>query len=493
MHFTQYISILFVFLGTLCMIASLVMGTVMRRGVPAILRSKWSAMTFLILFFMVGYMAFLVIQLRRITFPLEILTSTVFLGGAIFVLLVMRLTKVTIAKVSESEKKISEVNTILIVKNRELETEIEARRVAEKKAKTRLQHLDVLHRIDLMITSSLDLQMTMTIFLEQIVPQLNADAAAILLLNPYTQTLEYGAGIGFTTSAMQKERIRMGEGPAGVAALERRIIQIDNMNAPEIEFSRLFLIREEKFRDYCVLPLISKGRVKGVLEIFRYDQPISDPERLEFLQSLSAQAAIAIDNASMFNELQITNTELIIAYDSTIEGWGQALDLRDKETRDHTRRVTDMTLHIASIYGMSEKEMVHARRGALLHDIGKMGIPDVILMKEGRFTREEKEIMQKHPLYAFEILSPISYLRPALDIPYCHHEKWDGTGYPRKLKGEEIPIAARIFALVDNWDALISERRYREAWPREQVVEFFRSQSGKHFDPDLVEVFLANI
>lgn len=493
MFTTQSVSILLVFPGTVFMLASLVMCTVMRKGVPDILRSKWSAMTYLILFFMGGYMMFLAIQLRNLAFPLELLTSSVFFGGAIFVFLVMRLTSVTISTVRESEKKISKVNKTLLAKNNELEDEIVARAKAESKAKARLQHLDILHRIDLMITSSLDLNVTMLIFLEQIVPQLGVDAAAVLLLNPSTQTLKYGAGLGFKSSVMQKEKIRLGEGPAGVAALERRIIQIDDMDKPEIDFSRRFLITEEKFHGYCVIPLIAKGQIKGVLEIFRYDRPVSDPERLEFLQSLAAQAAIAIDNATLFNELQTSNTELIIAYDSTIEGWGHALVLRDKETEDHTRRVTDLTLRIARIYGMSEKELVHMRRGALLHDIGKMGIPDTVLMKEGPLTPEEKDIMRKHPLYAFEILSPIAYLRPALDIPYCHHEKWDGSGYPRKLKGEQIPIAARIFSLADIWDALISSRRYHEAWPREKVAEYIRSRSGADFDPDLVELFLTNV
>lgn len=493
MHSTQLISILFVIPGTLFMLASLLMCTSMSKSVPGMLRSKWSAMTYLIFFFMAGYIGFLVIQLRDLAFPLELLTSAVFLGGAFFVFLVMRLTSVTIRKVEESEREISRVNKTLVAQNLALESEITARKEAEHKARRRMQHLDILHRIDLMITSSLDLHMTMTIFLEQIVPQLDVDAAALLLLNPHTQTLEYGAGLGFKSNVMENEKIRVGEGPAGVAALERRVIQIDDMADPQIDFTRKFLITEEKFRGYCVIPLITKGQVKGVLEIFRYESPITDPEWLDFLQSLAAQAAIAIDNAALFNELQRSNTELIIAYDSTIEGWGKALVLRDKETEDHTRRVTDLTLKICRIYGMSEKELVHVRRGALLHDIGKMGIPDSILLKDGELTPEEKMIMQKHPVYAFEILSPIAYLRKALDIPYCHHEKWDGTGYPRGLKGEQIPITARIFALADIWDALTSERRYHEAWPRVKVVDHIRALSDTHFDPDLVEVFLANV
>jgi putative nucleotidyltransferase with HDIG domain len=230
-----------------------------------------------------------------------------------------------------------------------------------------------------------------------------------------------------------------------------------------------------------------------VLEIFQRGRTMPDQERFEFLDALAAQAAIAIDNATLFNDLQSSNTELVIAYDSTIEGWGKALNLRDMETEGHTQRVTELTVQIARAYGMHDREIVHIRRGALLHDIGKMGVPDSILMKEGPLTPAEEKIMQKHPLYAFEILMPIAYLRPALDIPYCHHEKWDGSGYPRGLRGAQIPLAARIFTLSDTWDALISRRRYHAAWPREKVEEYIRARAGTHFDPELVELFLANV
>ncbi|MDH3329212.1 MAG: HD domain-containing protein [Desulfobulbaceae bacterium] len=491
---TQLFSALLVIPGSLFMLASLVMCTRMSKGVPQVIKTKWSAMTYLILFFMAGYIAFLIIQLLQLTFPLELLTSTVFFAGAIFVFLVMRLTSVTIKKFKESENRISEVNATLLDKNNELETEIVARRKAEDEAQVRLQHLSTLHAIDLMITSNLDLKVTMTIFLEQIVPQLKVDAAAVLLLNSYTQTLEYGAGVGFKTTAIQQSRVRLGtDDPVASAALERQLIQIDDIGDPEITFNRASLLADEEFQGYVAIPLIAKGQVKGVLEIYRQGKPITNRERLEFLQALGVQAAIAIDNATLFNDLQSSNTELVIAYDSTIEGWGHALELRDQETEGHTQRVTEMTVRVARAYGMSEKEMVHIRRGGLLHDIGKMGIPDSILLKDGPLTPEEEKLMQKHPVYAFEMLSPIAYLRPALDIPYCHHEKWDGSGYPRGLKGEQIPISARFFALSDIWDALISERRYHKAWPREKVVQYIRSLAGTHFDPDLGEFFLANI
>jgi putative nucleotidyltransferase with HDIG domain len=202
-------------------------------------------------------------------------------------------------------------------------------------------------------------------------------------------------------------------------------------------------------------------------------------------------AILAQSFNQMVKSLQRSQEELLQAYDTTIEGWSMALDLRDKETEGHSQRVTELTLRLARAMGMSAEELLHVRRGALLHDIGKMGIPDGILLKPGPLTDEEWEIMQRHPQYSYEMLWPIEYLRPALDIPYCHHEKWDGSGYPRQLAGEEIPLAARIFAVVDVWDALRSDRPYRPAEPKEKVLEIIRADSGQHFDPRVVEVFVS--
>lgn len=188
--------------------------------------------------------------------------------------------------------------------------------------------------------------------------------------------------------------------------------------------------------------------------------------------------------------LQRSNYELVQAYDSTIEGWGHALELRDQETQGHTKRVAEMTTEIARKLGIHGDRLVQITRGALLHDIGKMAISDNILLKTGALTDEERELMQDHPASAYEMLSNIAYLKPALDIPYCHHERWDGTGYPRGLKGNEIPLAARIFAVADTWDALAYDRRYHPAWHKEKVCAHIESGAGTHFDPEVVAVFL---
>lgn len=182
--------------------------------------------------------------------------------------------------------------------------------------------------------------------------------------------------------------------------------------------------------------------------------------------------------------------KLLQAYDATLHGWSRALDLRDKETKGHSQRVTEMALELARAMGVEEEELIHIRRGSLLHDIGKLGIPDGILLKKGSLTKEEWSIMRQHPVYAYEWLTSIEYLRPALDIPYCHHERWDGTGYPQGLKEEEIPLSARIFAIVDIWDALLSDRPYRPRWSKQQVRDYLRSLAGSHLDPKVVDVFL---
>jgi putative two-component system response regulator len=192
-------------------------------------------------------------------------------------------------------------------------------------------------------------------------------------------------------------------------------------------------------------------------------------------------------------KLQKAHTRLLEAYEATLEGWSHAMDLRDRETEGHSRRVTELSLQLAQAMGMSEEGIVHMRRGALLHDMGKIGIPDSILHKPATLTDEEWLVMRKHPQLAYEMLTPIEYLHESLEIPFSHHEKWDGTGYPQGLKGEEIPLSARIFAVADVWDALTSDRPYRSAWSDEQALAYIREQSGKHFDPRVVDMFLKMI
>lgn len=352
------------------------------------------------------------------------------------------------------------------------------------------RRMAALRAIDQAITSNTDLNLTLNILAHHAKTQLGVDAVAIMRLNPHSNMLEFAAGHGFShPSGVPRAATRVGDGYAGLAVLERRAIFAPDLKRSAFPSVHPELATTELFQAYHVTPLIIKGQVKGVLEAFHRTPFQPDAEWASFFESLAGQAAIAIDNADLFEGIQRTNMELILAYDATIEGWSRALDLRDRETEGHTQRVTEMTIKLASIMGVAGEEMIHIRRGALLHDIGKMGIPDNLLLKTGPLTENEWGEMRKHPVYAYEMLSPISYLRPALDIPYCHHERWDGSGYPRGLKGERIPLAARIFAVVDVWDALCSDRPYRRAWSREKAMEYLMENSGTQFDPAVVNAF----
>ncbi len=251
-------------------------------------------------------------------------------------------------------------------------------------------------------------------------------------------------------------------------------------------------------RSILCVPLKIKDKIIGVMFVDnRAHTAMFRENDLELLSAFANQAAVAIDNARLFDELQAANRgleaanrELEIAYDATLKGWVRALDLRDKETQGHTQRVTNLTRVLANTLGFAGDDLEHITRGALLHDIGKMGIPDSILLKRGELTSEEREQMKQHPVLAYEMLKPIQFLHPALDIPYCHHEKWDGSGYPRGLSGEAIPIAARMFSVVDVWDALTSNRPYRGAVNPVEVREYIRQQSAIFFDPRIVDAFL---
>lgn len=192
---------------------------------------------------------------------------------------------------------------------------------------------------------------------------------------------------------------------------------------------------------------------------------------------------------TMVASLNQSQKELLNAYDNTLEGWARALELRDKETEGHSERVMELTIQLATEMGIHGEALTNIRRGSLLHDIGKMGVPDAILHKKGSLTEEEMAIVRRHPKFAYDMLKEIDYLQAALDIPFCHHEKWDGTGYPRGLKGEEIPITARIFSIVDVWDAMTNDRPYRKALPLEEVISYLKSQSGQHFDPNVADAF----
>ncbi|HUI88132.1 MAG TPA: PAS domain S-box protein [Anaerolineales bacterium] len=368
--------------------------------------------------------------------------------------------------------------------------DITERKKAEHQIQTQVERLTALKNIDQIISTNFDLQVSLEMLLAQVANQLKVDAADVLILNPAMNQLEFRAGRGFYTRAYENALVRLGESYAGRAALERSTIYIANLKTETNHPSLNDFVTAENFTSYFGVPLISKGQIKGVLEVFHRSSLHPAAEWLDFLETLAQRAAIAVDNIELFFDLQRSNNELMLAYDATIEGWSRAMDLRDEETEGHTKRVVDMTMKLAVDFGFSGEMLMHIRRGALLHDIGKLGVPDNILLKPDTLTDEEWIVMKKHPTFAFEMLSSIQYLNRALNIPYCHHEKWDGTGYPRGLRGEQIPLEARIFAVVDVWDAITSDRPYRKAWAKGQAMEHIRTLAGTHFDPVVVERFL---
>jgi len=353
----------------------------------------------------------------------------------------------------------------------------------------RINRMQAMTQIDQAINSSLDLNVSLEIVLIQAKEQLNADAVDILLVNNVTNSLIFSKAKGFRTDEIRKSNFRLGTGLPARAVLERTTVAIPDLNSVDQSLFKNLLVEREGFFSYYCAPLITKGELKGVIEVYFRHAFQANQEWQEFLEMLAQQTAIAINNAELLNSLQISNVELLNAYETTLKGWVDALDMRDHETEGHTLRVADQSLQLARRIGIKDSEIVNFQRGALLHDIGKVAISDTILNKPGPLTEEEWVIMRQHPLTAFQLLSKSKYLIPALDIPYCHHEKWDGSGYPRGLKGEQIPLAARIFAIVDVWDALTSDRPYRKAWTQKKALEYIQEQSGIHFDPKVVAAF----
>ncbi len=371
--------------------------------------------------------------------------------------------------------------------------DITGHKLAEELISVQLKRLATLRAIDVAILNNTDFRMALKTILEETKIRLEADIAHIELFNPNTFMLEIALAIGNRCHDIEHLPICMGDKSKAEIISQHRTISIPNLIETAMHDPLKSILDKEDAKAMYSTPLIAKGILIGVLNVIMRSPFTASPDWIEFFETLANHTAMAIDGGRSFESLQIANHDLKMAYDTTIEGWSRALDLRDHETEGHSRRVTEMVLKLAQMAGINEEEQVHIRHGALLHDIGKMGIPDAILLKADRLTPEECLIMQKHPDYAYELLSPIEYLNPALDIPYCHHEKWDGSGYPRKLKEEQIPLASRLFTVVDVWDALGSDRPYRQAWPEESVLEYITKMSGIHFDPQAVVLFLKLI
>jgi response regulator RpfG family c-di-GMP phosphodiesterase len=307
---------------------------------------------------------------------------------------------------------------------------------------------------------------------------INTDNHSINFFTPFKDGLEYPY---YTATPL-------GDGIAGEVIRTGATLRI-----PDVRKEDKYIGGNPNIRSELCIPLKIGVTTIGVInaESNRLDAFSEDDER--FLMTIAGQLSTILEKEQYLIDLRETNIELSQAYDTTLEGWAKALELRDNETEGHSKRVSNLSVQLAVEIGLGEQEIINIYRGALLHDIGKMGIPDQILRKSGKLTDDEWDIMRCHPAIALDLLAPISHLRAALDIPYCHHEHWDGNGYPRGIKGEEIPLIARIFAIVDVWDSLISDRPYSKAWPKEDARRYIQEKSGTQFDPDLVQAFLRVI
>ena len=395
-------------------------------------------------------------------------------------------------------------NTLVVhVTLRDLTT----RKEAEEAIETQLRRVAALRAVDQAIISSQPLSVVLNRLLAELVELLHVPGAAVLRLSADGQQLNALAAHGVRPEGSSAAAIPVEGSLPGRAVLEKAAIHTggvmlepasipatgDGEAAPNPGPAR-----------YFALPLTADHHMLGVLEVVQTNHTPPPADWLGFLDAMAHQAANAISRwelqeslhnsneelAAAYSSLGIKTGELAIAYEATLAGWSKALELRDRETQGHTQRVTDLAIRMASQVGMTEQELLQVHRGALLHDIGKMGIPDSILQKPGPLTDEEWQVMRQHPVYARQMLQPIPYLDPAVEIPASHHEWWNGQGYPLGLRGEEIPLSARIFALADVWDALCSNRPYRQAWPPEKVAAYIRAGCGVQFDPQLVEEFL---
>jgi HD-GYP domain-containing protein (c-di-GMP phosphodiesterase class II) len=373
--------------------------------------------------------------------------------------------------------------------NAQLRAELTARTSAEREARRRLAQVQALRRIDIAITTTPDIAEVLRVCVAQVIAQLGVDIAVITNYDAARHELRWGVDAGLRVS-LDPTFVMSAEGTtAGRVIAAGRRVALSDIDLKYVDANLRQMMEAEGVVSFYGTPLLANGVVQGVLEIFHRTALEPDQEWLALFDILAGQIAIAMAHARLLTSLTAANEALMQAYDTTIEGWSRALDLRDKETEGHSQRVTALTLRLAETLGITGEALIHVQRGALLHDIGKMGVPDQILLKPGPLDDAEWAIMRQHPIYAYDLLAPIGYLRPALDIPHFHHEKWDGSGYPHGLRGEQIPLAARIFAVIDVWDALTNDRPYRSAWPVAKAREHIRSASGRHFDPAVVAAF----
>lgn len=351
---------------------------------------------------------------------------------------------------------------------------------------SQISHLELLNRLSQEFNSSLDVDIVLNKVIDEVIKAINAERGFVMLRDGNGQ-FSFRVARGMNRQTIDDPNFQISRSVVEqVIKLGRPILTSDAQN--DARFQTQQSVVSLGLRSILCVPLKTENNgVTGIIYVDnRLQSGIFTKADLDLLLAIASTAVIAIKNARLFEELEN-------AYEETLMGWAKAVELRDQDTEDHTLRVAQLTVRLAEYMGITGKDLVHIRRGAMMHDIGKLGIPDGILLKADRLTPAEMDIMKLHTTHAYDMIYPIKHLRPAIDIPFCHHERWDGSGYPRGLKGEEIPLAARIFAVVDVWDALRSNRPYRTQWSKEKVIEYLRQHANSHFDPQVVQMFLKMI
>jgi putative nucleotidyltransferase with HDIG domain len=399
--------------------------------------------------------------------------------------------QVTLGRVMTRISRINDGNTSHVIRDL---TQLSLSLTSMKNAvsshlQTNQRQIGALVGVGSVINSSLGLKRVLAEVMDRLIALMNAERGFLMLREP-DGSLRVQVARGLDQEDVTEDKFNISNTVVRRVAETGEVILTTNAQ-DDPRFGQQDSVAAYHLLSILSAPLKIKDQLIGVIYVDnRIHSGMFQQSDFELISAFANQAAVAINNAQLFDDLQESNEELEIAYQATLEGWVRALDLRDRETEGHTKRVTALTQKLARSMGVSDSDLIHITRGALLHDIGKMAIPDGILLKPSKLTGDERKLIEKHPIYAFEMLSPIKFLLPALDIPHCHHEKWDGSGYPRGLKGEEIPFAARIFAVVDVWDALVSDRPYRKGIKPAEIREHIRRDSGIHFDPQVVEAFL---
>lgn len=342
------------------------------------------------------------------------------------------------------------------------------------------------------VNDEIDSRTCYYVLLDHITTQLGLDAVALYVRTGFG-VLENIARLGFRASEKVRTFVHETGSMAQRVIETKQVARYNPSVANTVSESFVQFVKEEGFYDYLGFPVIENGKALGVLELYSitpFNTTTDWKLHLKFIRSLTANT---IKRKMLMEERSRTATELEVAYSETLEAWVRALEIRDQYTAGHTQRVLELTLRLASQMGIPDELLVHITRGVLLHDIGKLAVSDNILRKTGPLDNKEWQAMREHPQFAYKLLKPIQYLRPALDIPYCHHERWDGSGYPRGLRGDNIPFQARIFSVVDVWDALTTDRPYRKAWSKQEAAAYIESKSGKEFDPKVVSEFIELI